>query len=265
MDRLFAPLLLTMATIPWSIGMAQILVDAPILLQGATPADMQVLGLAPSTSPTDALTAHVDQTGQHRLGTATAGTIWDITVPGAMTTPSAGMHLVVPVPDNVTGNILVRVNGHGPFTVSYGPSGPLPSDEFHTGDLLSLVFDGTLFQLLDAPIHRPRPCPLGTVAVSTHTCIAMNEHPAGAMSFFEAIDTCAANGLRLCFWGEWISACTNAAALGLVALYNNHEWTDDSSNEDGYVRTVGGSSSCYYAQQRSAIGFAGNVRCCYSR
>ena len=72
-----------------------------------------------------------------------------------------------------------------------------------------------------------------------------------------------AMGMRLCTWGEWYSACANAAALSIASMPNGWEWTNQTANEDMSVRVVG-SSNCVNAAT-SQTTYPRYYRCCISR
>ena len=108
-----------------------------------------------------------------------------------------------------------------------------------------------------------KPCDPGLVAVSEAFCIQPTEH--GASDFFTANANCAANGLRLCSWTEFIVACNKATELGLTGMLGNWEWTDDAVNENGSAR-IAGSSTCSTTGTALVSGSIDrNSRCCHSR
>ncbi len=243
---------------------AQVRINKPLVLTGAGEADRQVTGLAPSTLPGAAQSAQVEQAGAFRYADAQAGTSWQVNVPSLNGAPGAGTQLMVGIPATPgNGALQLAVNGQGPYTVLDAPGTPLLAENTAALKILSLVFDGTAFHLLNGATQRRRDCPSGTVTVNEQYCIEPLERD--TTDWYEAARTCIAANLRLCSWGEWHNACNIAATLGLTNMVGDWEWTDDSANEDEVVRTVG-AGSCTQATTWYATGNAERrFRCCYSR
>ncbi len=262
LPRAIAFLLTSMAFGP---AIAQVATDAPVLLQGALPALRQVSGLGSVTQSGSALAASVEQSGAHRSGIPDQPNAWSYIIEGASTPPEAGLHLVLQVPASPTGEIAIMLNGSGPYTLVRGPGEVLTDSIVAPGSWLSVVFDGEAFQLMNGAWPQRRVCPQGSVAVNDAYCIDVNVHPSGSKTFFEAIENCATNSMRLCSWGEWITACERGAALGLMAIPTSYEWTNSAANENGRVRSVGGQpAGCASASAPSALS-PRSFRCCYTR
>lgn len=242
---------------------AQVQLDRPLLLNSATDADRQVTGLEASGAPAAVLTTAVARSGSYRVGAPGSGEIWSITVEALTSAPVAGTHLVIITPAASTGAAQLSVNGHGPYPILSGPNTPIMGADIEPGTLLSVVMDGSAFHLLNGHVPERRPCPDGTVEVNDLYCIEPQKHL--ATDFFSAIDTCAAMGLRLCGWGEFLIACQRATELGLLQPTNSWEWTNDASNENNCARIVG-AGSCLSAGNALVTGSLDrNFRCCYSR
>jgi len=244
------------------LSTAQVRIDQPLVLGGATAAERQVTGLDPSLSPGATNTAAVEQSGAHRYATAT--TTWEVNIPSLSAPPAPGTQIVIGVPEIPgSGAVLLTVNDQGPYVVFDTPGDTLKASAAVNRPLLSLVFDGTAFHLLNGPTHVRRDCPSGLVAVNSQYCIEPNERD--STDWYEAARTCVAQGLSLCGWGEWHGACSLAATLGLFNMTGDWEWTDDSANEDEVVRIVG-DSNCAQGSTWPATGNAGRkFRCCYKR
>lgn len=246
---------------------AQIRVDRPLELQGPSPADRQVTGLEVTSTPGAALTAGMEQSAAYRTASPSVPGTWVYSVPSLNVVPAQGLQLlVIPPAVSVAGAITITVNGHGPYALTRGPGRPVDGSEITgSGAVLSVVYDGTDFQLMNGTGRQPRPCPAGTVALSTETCVATSALPGGVHTFFQAIDSCAVQGMRLCSWAEWVSACVNQAQLGTTG-FGPWEWTNDAANEDNYVRQVRGTApGCNGVATASSITAALMARCCYSR
>lgn len=242
---------------------AQVVTDKPIILVGADPIDRQVAGLPPSTEPQAVLTTAVEQAGTYRTTFPASGNTWSLDLPGLGSAPQAGTHLLVIAPEPVAGSISIVLNGAGPFALLTGPNEAFDGSMVTAGTPLSVVFDGSAFQIMNGANYATRPCAVGTVAVNSMFCVEPIEHPGS--DFFEAMTTCHASGLRLCSWGEFVVACQREVELGLVGTTNSWEWTGDASNENGSARIVG-VGSCFSAGNALVTGSLDRTfRCCYSR
>lgn len=241
----------------------QVQVDAPVILNGGSNADRQVTGLDMTTAPASALTAGVEASSAHRIAGAVNSGTWNVDLPALTSPPEAGMQILALVPEGQNGTVEILINGHGPFPLIHGPEWPVDLSEAASGTMLSMVFDGSAFHLMNGSRYERRVCPAGLVAVDDMFCAEPSDRP--ETGFFNAITTCGSLGLRLCGWGEFIAMCQNATALGLSGLTTGWEWTDDAVNENGTARMVGG-GSCTGA---SAAVVSGSLdrgfRCCYTR
>lgn len=248
----------------WAIGLThgQVQVDQVIYLEGGTPAERQLHGLSESTLPQAVLTAGVEGAGTHRFATATEGPLWTVDLPSFTGPPVAGLHLLVRSDGASAGPLSMNLNGYGPFPITRGPTEALQADDVPLGTVLSLVFDGTSFQLMNGTAHRKRDCPSGMIQASSQFCIEQTERD--SVEFFDAAMDCSQQGLRLCTWGEFIVACENAATLGVQQMVGNYEWTNNAANEDGGVR-VAGNLNCRQAAVVAAVGNPRKFRCCLSR
>lgn len=244
-------------------GFAQLTMDNGLLFGGPAPEDRQLLGLPASTAPSAVLSARVDQTGAHRTAGPESGNTWIIQLPSLVSAPTAGTHLVLIAPAETSGPIALQVNGTGPYPLLAGPGEPIEGSAIPAGSALSVVMDGTAFQVLNGHIYERQACIEGTVAVNGNFCIEQNEHP--ATDLFTAISTCGSAGMRMCTWGEFVVACQRAETLGLQQITNSWEWTGDASNENGSARIVG-AFSCLSGGNALVSGSTDRAyRCCYSR
>lgn len=241
---------------------AQLVVDRTIQLIGSDAADRQVLGLPVPTGPTDVLTAGAEQAGSFRTATPSAGAEWVIDLPLLSTTPTAGTHIMVRTPSAIAGPVSLSVNAGPPVQVLINGGGPLLGEDVMEGTMLSLVHDGTSFQVMNGSTYMRRPCPSGLTPVDDQFCIESVER--APLDFFPALEVCGSLGLRACRWGEYFMACENATALGLSNMANNWEWTADASNENGVARIVS-AFGCSSAGNSFITAAPRNFRCCYSR
>ncbi len=241
---------------------AQVRVDKRIELTGADPASRQVNGLDPAQAPTHALEATSAQAGAAHWAGEGSGVNWSVSIASIAGAPTAGTAITVRTADSQPGAVSLLLNGQGPYAVLRSPGAPLNAQEVEAGTLLSLVFDGTAFQVTNGVAHLRRPCPPGLTAVTGHYCIEPQERPAS--DWYTAARTCAQEGLRLCTWSEWEQACLRRVELGLAAMVGNWEWSNNTANEDLNARMVG-QLSCTHVGTRAASDNTLVSRCCYTR
>ena len=160
---------------------AQVLVDGPILLTGPNDAAKQVTGIPVSTAPADILSAGAVQAGVVRTSPAVTGNSWLIDLPAMGTAPAAGTHLVVRAPLAAEGPVNVVLNGTEPVPVRRG-SVDLNGSDLVEGTMLSLVHDGSAYQVLNGRSDLRRECPAGMADVNGQFCIDITER--GSADFF---------------------------------------------------------------------------------
>ena len=211
---------------------AQLEVPGPIVLEGATPEQRQILGLADPQTLDAAIS----------LGALRASTVSYTQLQG--TADLTGT--LVPAPDAYTIGLIVTaltaeanlpdptldLNGLGQRPIVKQGGLPLDSADLLPGIPVRLVYDGAQFQLISS---GALPCPSGLVAVGREYCVAT--HPNNAVTFFEANRACAVKGTRLCTLSEWAHACyTIPAFLGTVTTA---EWVDHAANDNSGAKLVG--------------------------
>ncbi|MBL7950718.1 MAG: hypothetical protein JNM62_03260 [Flavobacteriales bacterium] len=241
---------------------AQVSIDAAIELTGASQADRQLTGLPMATNANAALSAGVIQNGSTRYGAPEPGAVWEITGLALQGAPLAGTHMMLRMPAGSSGAVVLRVNEHGPYDLLWSPGQPVDAGSLPANAMLSVVFDGTAFQLLNQPEHHRRPCPSGMVAVNDGVCVDVAQ--GASVDFDVAVLACSAVSKRLCTWGEFVSACGQNATLGLLTPNPDWEWVNTSGNEVNSVRTVR-LSNCGGAGVRLMTGPTAPYRCCLSR
>ena len=223
--------LVTLACIGAS-AFAQWEVPTSVVLDGADPADRQVLGLAPPEWP-DAAVSLV--AARHRLvvtGEALGTTDLSVDLEPAPAAYGLGMYMtIVPTMAN-TGPVTLDVNGLGALPIVKGQALPLDSGDLRPGVPAQLVHNGEVFQLLNSTYIN---CPDGYVASSPRTCVETASRD--SVNFFAAAEFCRAQGARLCGLSEWIHACRSMPTfLGTVT---GGEWVDSAANEQSGAKYMG--------------------------
>ncbi len=243
--------------------MGQVVSDRALTLTGAFPEDRQVTGLPDSEVSDAVLTTNTERRGTYRTAAPVAGNVWSVELSALTVAPPAGTQLVVVAPPPTSGDIDLLVNGHGPYPLLASAGVRAAGEEIPQGTALSVVMDGSGFQIMNTNVRPRRPCPDGTLAVNSRYCIEAVEH--AAVDFFVAAGACGSAGMRLCEWGEFITACQRAGDIGLAGATNSWEWSNDASNENNSARVVG-AGSCLSAGNAIVTGSIDrNYRCCYTR
>lgn len=243
---------------------AQVRVDRPLEFTGSAPDQRQVLGLPDTDAPGAVLSASTALQGGYRTGTALveAADVWTCTVSGLFGAPVPGTHLFIAVPAVPSGAVNLRVNEEGPYPITHAGLRPFTGEGFPAGSMLSLVFDGTGFQVMNGVQRARMDCPTGMVAVNDEYCIDIDART--PTNFFTASMTCAQEDRRICAWGEWAAACERRVALGLLNIADTWEWTNSTANGDGNVRVAG--QDCSFAGTSWSFGDPDRkYRCCYTR
>jgi hypothetical protein len=245
--------------------LAQVRVNAAIQLEGSSEEQRQVLGLPGTNEAGELLSTGLEQSGAHRLALPDAGPVWTAELPGLSGTLLPGTSIVVNAPQPSAGSPALLVNGQGPFPLITDTDGSIAGEDIPVGTMLSLVFDGDAFQVLNGVVHTRRPCPAGTVPVNEHFCMQTEENSPSA-TYFDAVLICDTMGLRLCSWAEFVVACEKREELDIPDLVGNWEWTRTTAGSNNVLRMVG-SNNCASASTASAN--PGNLlrrwHCCASR
>ena len=243
-------------------AMAQVSVDKPILLEGATPAQQQVNGLSNAGSEDDALNARTLQAAGYVYAAAGVGDDWTVQLDPPASTLAAGTRLMVRANDGNTGPVTLTIDALGPFDLVKNGDLPLDTGDVNPGEVCAVLFDGTVFHLLSSRRTERRPCPSGYAQVNELYCIGIASND--TMPYLDAVVFCGSQDARLCTWGEWYVACTKTALLGLQSMIGDWEWTNDAANSDGSIRMVG-YSSCTHAGVTNAYTSVIKSRCCFHR
>jgi len=263
MNLLRLPLLLALATLVAGSSMAQVGVDRPVELVGGTAADRQVKGLADPASGSEALNARSFQQGTYASATVSGNSAWAVTLTPAPDVVGTGFHLVLKSLDANGGPVTLSVNGGAAMPVLRDGGDPLEAGDVPAGAMVALTCTGNAFLLTSGRPLEKRTCPPGFVAVTEGYCIEQVQRD--TVDFPEAAVTCGDLNARLCTWGEWYVACTQATALGITDMVGDWEWSNNAANGDGLVRVVGQYSCSAAATSQGWDLLPRNFRCCFRR
>ncbi len=244
---------------------AQVVLDRPLVLDGAQATDRRIGPLSDPVTEADAINARSAQRGGYRFaGQSGGGDAWNVVLSPAPTQLAAGTDLYVLADSANSGPVQVTVNGMGPYPLLLNTGSALSGGEVKQGQVVAIVFDGMAFRLVGPDEDALRSCPAGFVAVNEQFCIEVTRRD--TLDLDEAAMICGAMDARLCTWGEFHAACRKAVDLGITDFSGNEwEWTNSSANGDGLVR-VAGAFSCYSANTSPAWNsIPRKFRCCMDR
>lgn len=246
--------------------LAQLKVPGPVQLQGATPEQRQISGLADPQTLDAAIS----------LGALRATAVSFTQVQG--TTELTGT--LVPAPEGYTIGMLVTavpleanlpdptldLNGLGEKPIVKRGGLPLDSADMLPGIPVRLLYDGDQFQLISS---SALPCHVGSVPVGREYCI--DTGASNATTFYAANVACAAKGDRLCTLSEWAHACY--AIPSFLGTVTTAEWVDHAANNTDGAKLAGAGNDgvndapgtgCHFGAQSSPYT-PYRYRCCSHR
>jgi hypothetical protein len=236
----------------------QIYVDKPLILNGSSAQDKQIVNLTNPENSDDITPASVIQQNSGRYGLAVGADSLKISIPSGIHAYTSGNIIYFKATEFNTGSVQVSVNNLPFFPLRIYPMVELSSHQLKPGQIYCIVFSGAAFQILSEINNGCRP---NFVESNSNSCIEIDERPAAEL--WDAMRICNENNSRLCKWGEWYYACQKAG-LGLKNMANNNwEWTDDAAN---YSVRVAGNGFCSNLQVSNISStILRPYRCCYSK
>lgn len=245
------------------IARPQVGVDKPVLLNGSQNTDKQVRGLRDAATSTDAVNARTVQAGGYRYTEVQGGSLWQATLTPPLAEVDAGLCLLLRSTDANTGPVTISLNGDPAIPIVNAGGAALQPGAIAAGETVSVVYDGTVFQLIGARRLDRKPCPSGTVQVNDLYCIEVQERD--TMHYPEAAVACGNANMSMCSWAQWYYACTQATNLGLQDMIGEWEWTNSAANSDIQARIVGFSSCTQAAVANGWSTQPHHYRCCFKR
>lgn len=242
----------------------QLTLDTTLVLDGPDGGDRQVHGLATPLRHDAAMSANAMRhtTANYTVATGTSQLVGELAPPPAQI-PAGMVITFVPESANSAGATL-DLNGTGAYPLVKEGHLPLDSADLAPGIPVRCVFDGDAFRVLN---HLPRRCPVGYTAITREYCIADSSRD--TTTFYNASVRCAADGLRLCSFNEWIQACQ--LSPGFFSTVPSGEWVDDSANHASTAKLVGAGDNgtqigagCNYGSLSVPTGLF-RYRCCSNR
>lgn len=145
MKHVFASLFLAGAA---CAATAQIEVDKPIELTG-TGANAKITGIDDVSAPKDAVSAEVIQANSlNYAGAAGAANAYTVALAPAIAAYQAGQLFSFKANANNTGAATVNVNGLGAIAIKKNGDADLAADDIKNGQVVTVVYDGTNFQMV---------------------------------------------------------------------------------------------------------------------
>lgn len=224
-----------LTTISCSLGLlaaAQWDVPTNVQLNGAASNDRQVTGIAPPTVQDAGVSATSARTLSTNFGVAQGQDALSVSLTPPLSSYFPGLMITLVTTQANHSDVSLSVNGLPAIPVRKFVSEPLDSADLRPGIPLTLVFDGTVFQVTS---QLEPSCPPGTVGFMRDACIETSTRD--SLSFYNANVACAAVNGRLCTMDEWIHACLRVP--GFLASVSAFEWSDHAANFSGNAKLMG--------------------------
>lgn len=247
------------------VALAQLEVPGPVLLDGATNEQRQVLGLGSPQSSDAAVSVGDLRASTVSRSTATGDALLFAELFPAPPAYTPGMIVQITPEENNRPSVQIDVNGLGARPIVKWGGLPLDSADMRAGIPVRLVYDGTSFLLLgDTRLM----CPPGYTSTAAAFCIEAFPH--ASADFFDANLQCAASGGRLCTLAEWSHACRTVPDFMSTVL--DIEWVDHAANSTNYAKIMGigddgnnvSGTGCKYGGLRVPTN-VNSFRCCADR
>jgi hypothetical protein len=241
--------------------------DVPVtlVLDGPSPDDRQIIGLADPIATDAGVSVDAYRRNVVTSATSTGGPVLFAELFPPVTSYEAGMSVYLTLSDYNSGACVIRLNDLDEKAVVKWGGLPLDSADLIPNVPNRFVYDGERFQYMGNVLL---PCPDGYFIGSSNYCIA--DTALAAVTFFQAGTACRQQGARLCTFGEWVHACP---LFFSTQLTTQGEWVDSAANSQNTAKTVGYGSSgvttdidigCYRGSNLIPTATA-RFRCCTTR
>ena len=246
----------------FSVAQAQFEVDKPFVLNGTLGSDRQVSGLGQPVEENALISVSALRSGAVNYATAIGTNNLQVNIEPALGDLVAGTMLNLFITNNNSGPVSITVNSLSSVPLYKNISNDLAAFDIMTGQIISVIYDGSAFQLLSGRSIERRECPVDMAEVNDLYCIEIEERD--TLHFHNAATICGDLDRRICSWGEWHGACQDNS-ISLNNMIGNWEWTNTTSNADQSVRIVGSISCTISGNSPAQPTPARNFRCCLSR
>jgi hypothetical protein len=139
-----------------SFAFAQVQIDKSIQMTGATNAEKQITGVGNPAAADHAANAGNIQSGALTYAGATgAGGNYEVALNPVAGSYAAGMIINFVANHNNTGSATLKVNALAPVSIKKSVSQNLAASDIVSGQAVSVMYDGTNFQLLSSTGNGP--------------------------------------------------------------------------------------------------------------
>jgi hypothetical protein len=198
-----------------SAAVAQIQLDKPVELTGSG-SDARVTGIETATDPSDAVSAQMIQHNGVTYALAThSGNDFSVTLSPAPAAYAAGMAVHFKSQTDITGTVQLDVSGLGLRPIVKNFNSPLVANDIRNGQMVSVLYDGSNFQMVSPPGQSAAPAITSTwTPVTSFTTVApvLNSTPT----------VCIANGGVVSSSGRYFEMGDMVFLEGSVILQNRY-------------------------------------------
>lgn len=128
---------------------AQVQVDKQLQMTGSAPADRQIKNVGDAAQATDAVNAQTLQAGKLNYAVASnSGNAFSLSLTPGISTYTPGMIINFKVTSAISGAATLNVNGLGAKSIKKQVTNDLAANDIVSGQLVSVIYDGTNFQML---------------------------------------------------------------------------------------------------------------------
>jgi hypothetical protein len=240
----------------------QLEVPHSLVLDGPQNADRQVTGLGTPANNTDGASVNADRNNTTSFAPTSGTTSLIASLTPALTAYAPGLRITL-LPANANdGDATLNVNGLGAIPLRKNINMPLDSGDLRPGLPLQVIYDGTVFQVVDQIYPG---CPSGFTPVSADVCIQLT--PNDTLTWYGAVNYCANRGARLCGFQDWLQGCLRVP--GFATTIVDYEWVDSAANSLNYAKLLGWANGSTEGDctkgSRQVPQAKFHSRCCYDR
>ncbi len=241
-----------------SASNAQVLLDKPLVLTGATASDRRIDGLGSASELDDLVTVGAAQDGSLLTGVVggTANALTLILQPATLQY-SNGLRIRWTPSTQNTGPVTLEVDGLATVSLRDPTGLELGLGTLRAGVPVEAQFVDSVFIFLGC---TPSGCPEGFVQVNGQFCMMQAEGP--SLNWFDAAAYCSERGASLCTWDEYLFTCQSVQGQ-LTDLFDNWEWIDDTSDHTHSADQIGRWSCKSMFNISASLANLGATRCCY--
>jgi hypothetical protein len=248
-------------------SVAQWDIPVPLVLDGPSPEDRQIIGLADPIVSDAGVSVDAYRRNVVSSATSTGGSVLHAELLPAATSYAPGMSVYLTLSEPNGTGCTIRLNDLEEKEVVKWGGLPLDSADLIPNVPNRFVYDGERFQYMGNILI---PCPSGYSIASVNFCIGDSSF--APQTFHQAGTICRQQGGRLCSFGEWLYACPRLFSTQLTSA-SSADWVDSAANSQNTAKIVGHGSDgvttdlqlgCNTGSNREPTSTA-RFRCCFTR